>query len=155
VQSMPKSIGEDIYRKHYATPLRYDDLPAGLDYTVLDLGINSGIGRAGKMLRQLLVLPTDTSLIDDAVLAAIKLHDINALIIDLNDARLAYLKALRTWPIFGNGWSRRVAGVKAASLNLATRAAQTTQQKPAEPANPKLDDGSVVAAVLRWFGLKA
>src|SRR6266704_891902 len=43
---MPKDIASDIYRKHYANPMRYDDLPAGFDYSVFDAAINSGVGRA-------------------------------------------------------------------------------------------------------------
>ena len=46
VRNMPKSVAEDIYRKHYADPINYDQLPSGVDYAVLDYAINSGIGRA-------------------------------------------------------------------------------------------------------------
>ncbi|NGX96815.1 MAG: secretion activator protein, partial [Candidatus Afipia apatlaquensis] len=46
VKAMPKSVAENIYRTKYAAPVCYDLLPAGFDYTVLDAGINSGIGRA-------------------------------------------------------------------------------------------------------------
>src|SRR5713226_5623081 len=46
VRNMPKDVAASIYQKHYADPLRYDDLPAGVDYTILDYGINSGISRA-------------------------------------------------------------------------------------------------------------
>ena len=57
VRTMPKSVAEDIYARQYAAPLRYDDLPAGVDYSVLDYGINSGVGRASKVLRRLVGLP--------------------------------------------------------------------------------------------------
>src|SRR6185369_7462378 len=36
VRNMPKAVAAEIYRKHYANPMRYDDLPAGVDYGVLD-----------------------------------------------------------------------------------------------------------------------
>src|SRR3990167_11046994 len=52
VREMPKTVAEDIYRKHYASPMQYDNLPAGVDYSVLDYAINSGIGRSGKVLRR-------------------------------------------------------------------------------------------------------
>ena len=32
LRNMPKSTAEAIYKKRYADPLRYDDLPAGPDY---------------------------------------------------------------------------------------------------------------------------
>jgi lysozyme family protein len=40
VKTMPKAVASDIYRKHYANPMRYDDLPAGFDYSILDAAIN-------------------------------------------------------------------------------------------------------------------
>src|SRR5262249_55849775 len=52
VRAMPKAVALDIYRKHYAAPMHYDQLPAGVDYTVLDFGINSGISRAAKYLQR-------------------------------------------------------------------------------------------------------
>ena len=35
------------------------------------------------------------------------------------DERLAFLKALRAWPVFGRGWGTRVAEVRAVSLAFA------------------------------------
>jgi lysozyme family protein len=52
VKDMPKEVAERIYQAHYAAPLCYDDLPAGVDYTVLDYGINSGIWRSAKALQR-------------------------------------------------------------------------------------------------------
>ena len=45
VKAMPKAVAADIYRKHYARPIRYDDLPAGFDYSVLDAEISAAIQR--------------------------------------------------------------------------------------------------------------
>jgi lysozyme family protein len=42
---MLKAVAAEIYRKHCAVPIRYDDLPAGFDYSVFDAAINSGFGR--------------------------------------------------------------------------------------------------------------
>ena len=40
---------EGIYRKYWDAQ-RCDELPAGVDYAVFDYGVNSGIGRSGKVL---------------------------------------------------------------------------------------------------------
>ena len=53
VRAMPKSVAEQIYRDKYAAVVQYDLLPAGVDYAVLDYGINSGVGRAAKVLQRL------------------------------------------------------------------------------------------------------
>lgn len=108
-----------IYRKHYANPSHYDDLPAGLDYAVLDYGINSGVGRSGKVLRRLVGLPADTSTITDEVLRAVAKRDPKALCDAMWDERLRFLQSLKTWPVFGKGWGRRVGGGKAASRHMA------------------------------------
>ena len=50
---------------------------------------------------------------------AIRARDIRAMIAALCDERLAFLKRLKTWPVFGAGWSRRVADVKSAALSMA------------------------------------
>ncbi len=39
---MSKADAAKIYRLHYANPMRYDDLPAGVDYGVLDAAIQAG-----------------------------------------------------------------------------------------------------------------
>jgi hypothetical protein len=92
VKAMPKDVAEEIYRKHYATPLRYNDLPAGVDYSIMDYGVNSGIGRAGKVLRRLVGLPDNTSAITDDVIAAVNKRDPIALVQAINAERLAFLK---------------------------------------------------------------
>jgi lysozyme family protein len=124
LRAMPKSIAEDIYRRHYAAPLRYDDLPAGIDYCVLDYGINSGIGRAGKVLRRVLGLSDNTSTVTDGVIAAVTGRDPRPVINAICDERLRFLRSLRTWPVFGRGWERRVREVRELSLSLSGMAAQ-------------------------------
>ena len=58
-----------IYRKRYWDVQRCDELPAGVDYSVFDYGVNSGIGRSGKVLRRVVGLPDNTSVVTDQVLA--------------------------------------------------------------------------------------
>lgn len=119
VKNMPKNVAEDIYRKQYADVLRYNALPAGVDYSVLDYGINSGVGRSGKVLRRVVGLPDNTSKITDEVIAEVLKRSPTQLIIAINDERLRFLRSLKTWPVFGKGWERRVREVKDLSLNFA------------------------------------
>jgi lysozyme family protein len=57
--------------------------------------------------------------IDDAVLKAARARNAAALIDALCDERTAFLKRLKTWDVFGAGWSRRVAEVRTVALRLA------------------------------------
>src|ERR1700739_1630431 len=73
VKNMPRSIAEEIYVKHYADPLQYNSLPAGVDYAVLDYGINSGISRSAKVLQSIVKVPAD------GVIGPITINATNAL----------------------------------------------------------------------------
>src|SRR5262245_35115614 len=114
----PQDQVEAIYRQNYWNALRGDDLPAGVDYAVFDYGVNSGIGRAAKVLQRLVVTAVDGEVGPDTV-AATKRANAAALIEAICDERLAFLQGLRTWPTFGKGWSRRVREVRAAARALA------------------------------------
>src|SRR5262245_47279354 len=65
VRNMKLSEAKEIYRSKYWGAQRCDELPAGVDDSIFDYGVNSGIGRSGKVLRRVLGLPDNTSRIDD------------------------------------------------------------------------------------------
>jgi lysozyme family protein len=119
VRAMRVDEAKAIYRAKYWNALRCDDLPAGVDYSVFDYGVNSGIGRSGKVLRRVVGLPDTTHVVTDEVLRAVARRDPKALVVAINDERLAFLKRLKTWPVFGKGWGRRVAEVRSVSLRIA------------------------------------
>jgi hypothetical protein len=48
------------------------------------------------------------------------------LIAGICDERLRFLQALKTWPVFGAGWGRRVAEVKSTALKMAADAAKAS-----------------------------
>jgi lysozyme family protein len=132
VRAMPVAIAKGIYRARYWAALRCDELPAGVDYAVFDYGVNSGIARAGKVLRRLLALPDHTSAITRDVIVAARRREAKALIAAICDERLAFLEGLRTWAEFGSGWGRRVREVRAAALAIADRnAADHAAAQPA------------------------
>lgn len=135
VRAMKLDEAKAIYRIKYWDAQRCDQLPAGVDYSVFDYGVNSGIGRSGKVLRRVLALPDNTSTVTDQVLEAVARRDPRALIIAINDERLRFLKSLKTWPVFGAGWGRRVAEVRAFSLKLAEH--KVVANAPASHAMPK------------------
>lgn len=119
VRAMTLDQAKTIYRARYWDAQRCDDLPAGVDNSVFDYGVNSGIGRSGKVLRRVLGLDDTAGAVTDQVLAALITHDARTIIIAINDERLRFLQSLKTWPVFGKGWSARVAEVKTFSLQLA------------------------------------
>jgi lysozyme family protein len=116
VRNMPKAVASDIYRKHYANPMRYDDLPAGLDYSILDAAINSGVGRAPVWVGKALGIPAKS--INDVVAPANAANDKVSVIQKYWAVRLAFLHSLKTWGHFGGGWGRRCAQGEAAAVRM-------------------------------------
>ena len=136
VRAMQLADAKKIYRAKYWDAQRCDELPAGVDYAVFDYGVNSGIGRSGKVLRRALALPDNDWHTTDAVISACATRDARTVVTAICDERLRFLKSLRTWNVFGNGWGRRVAEVKAAALAMAGQAAQAGQAPPAPVPTP-------------------
>jgi len=110
-----------IYKGEYWDKVRGDDLPSGMDYTVFDASVNSGIGRGPKWLQRAVGVKPDGKIGRDT-LAAARAADPAKVIVAANAYRIGFLKGLRIWSTFGKGWSRRVAEVEAFSLKLAVGA---------------------------------
>jgi lysozyme family protein len=131
VKNMKLSDAEAIYKSKYWDAMSCDQLPSGVDYTVFDYGVNSGISRSAKILQQFVGVTVDGQIGPDTI-AATNDTDAVELINAICDERLAFLQSLHTWSTFGKGWSARVAGVRAASIQMAgtvpvTPVAQTSQ----------------------------
>jgi len=125
VRAMTIDEAKAIYRDRYWNAMRGDDLPPGVDYCVFDYGVNSGVGRAAKVLQRLVGAGVDGT-IGDVTLAAVRSADAEQLINRICDERLAFLQGLSTWGVFGNGWGRRVREVRTAALAMAGRARAPT-----------------------------
>jgi lysozyme family protein len=130
VRAMKLDEAKGIYRTKYWDALRCDELPAGVDCSVFDYGVNSGIGRSGRVLRRVVGLPDTTHVVTDDILQAVDRRNPKALATAINDERLRFLKSLKTWPVFGAGWGRRVAEVRTFSLQLTERPAITSSSHP-------------------------
>lgn len=72
----------------------------------------------------------NTSVVTDEVLDSVAKRDAKAIIVAINDERLRFLKSLKTWPVFGAGWNRRVAEVRAFSLRLTDHPIAAQAPKP-------------------------
>lgn len=135
VRNMPKSVAADIYRKHYANPMRYDELPAGVDYSVLDAAINSGVGRAPQWLARALGVSNEP--IGALVGPALRYGDKVALIQKYWAVRLSFLRGLGTFWRFGKGWTRRCTQGEAAAVRMWLTIGA---RMPATDAREALDD---------------
>ncbi len=122
-----------IYRAGYWDKVKADQLPSGLDYAVGDFGVNSGPGTAAKYLQRALGNVKVDAVIGPETIAAANESDTADLIKKLCSLRLAYLKSLKTWPVFGKGWESRVKGVLKEALGMVPLG---VSRAPAQPVNP-------------------
>ena len=95
----------------YWDRIKGDDLPVGVDYCLFDLAVNSGVGKAGKLLQMALDLPAD-GIIGPMTLRALEGRDAEEIVEQICQERLEFLQSLKTWGVFGKGWGRRVAEVE-------------------------------------------
>lgn len=121
-----RAISDDqvatVYRKFYWDTVSGDQLPDGVDYAVLDFGVNSGPERSVKYLQAACgVGVIQDGKIGPATLAAVRAKSADDLINTICDARLKFLERLPTWPTFGRGWGARVASVRAEALKMAAQ----------------------------------
>ncbi|WP_288587648.1 glycosyl hydrolase 108 family protein [uncultured Methylobacterium sp.] len=117
VKALTVASVSPLYRRRFWDAVQGDALPAGLDYALFDFAVNSGPKRAVIGLQRALGVADDGRL-GPVTLAALAGRDVPGLVNALCDGRLAFLRALSTWPRFGRGWGRRVEEVRKASLAL-------------------------------------
>jgi len=108
-----------IYKQQYWDAVRADDLPAGLDYAVFDFAVNSGPARATKFLQRILGVQADGNIGVLTLRAANSHRNVEIVIKQLCDNRLAWLRKLSHFNTFGKGWTRRVTEVKAKAVAMA------------------------------------
>jgi len=106
-----------LYKKRYWDAVKGDELPDGVDYIVFDTAINSGPGRAIKLLQGCVGADAD-GVLGPKTLAAVRAADPAQLVEDYAKRRLSFLSELPTWDTFGRGWSRRVAEVQNAATTM-------------------------------------
>lgn len=110
---------EDIYRTGYWRPVWGDKLPKGLDLVVFDYAVNSGPSKAVRDLQRVVGVPAD-GVMGVFTLEAIRKRGVIDLIHALCDRRLAFFRSLGDWRVFGKGWSRRIADIRAKAVGMAT-----------------------------------
>jgi len=118
LRAIPDADLQTIYRRNYWDKVRGDELPAGLDLVAFDGAVNSGPSKGAKWLQTALGVPVDGA-IGPQTIAAAQSTNAGQAIDRACDARLAFLKSLKTWPEFGNGWSDRVAKIRATAKVMA------------------------------------
>jgi len=108
-----------LYKRKYWDACHANDLVSGVDYCVFDVAVNSGVGRAIKFLQSVVGATPDGSYgsITNALVKKAEAEPVK-LVEAYCAKRLEFLQSLKTFPVFGNGWARRVSEVKQESLKM-------------------------------------
>jgi lysozyme family protein len=144
VRAMPKEVAVSIFRAKYWDKLLCDELPSGVDYAVFDFGVNSGVSRAAKFLQNIVGTDQDGEIGPETIAATIAADPAYVINTLCND-RMEFLHNAHNtttgaalWPTYGRGWTRRVAGVRARSLELIGARTPTRETTMADtPATPR------------------
>lgn len=160
IKGMTKKRAGEIYRRDYWNKVKGDDLPSGLDLVAFDGAVNSGVSRGAKWLQAAVGANADGK-VGAATVAAANRADLHRAINAACDARMAFLRGLKTWPTFGKGWTRRVDSVRAVAMSLAGAPATAPEpvpapSAPAKPLPPSRKTGlagllAVIAAAMAAF----
>ncbi|MDP9137457.1 MAG: hypothetical protein M3N38_04685 [Pseudomonadota bacterium] len=123
LESLTREEAEAIYRHYYFDPLRFGQLPAGIDYAMVDFAVNSGVGGALRAVQRHWRFPVtgriDTNRHDGPFFWALRSRNAKQVIDDICEARLRLMMASRKWPRFKNNWTRRLRLVKARAYSMA------------------------------------
>jgi len=99
-----------IYRVEYWNTVHADELPAGVDHIVFDMGVNAGFRTSVMMLQRATAMPPRE--IDGAVgpktLAAVSRSAPKAIIEALAQFHENHYRSLRHFDAFGKGWMARL-----------------------------------------------
>lgn len=111
-----------IYEREYAKPIRFNELPSGVDYFLFDTAIHSGTTRASKLLQRALGVAQDGR-IGVQTLSALnsRMNHPEAFLKELYDTRMAFMKSLKNWKHNANGWTNRLKFVHKNALSMALK----------------------------------
>jgi lysozyme family protein len=110
MRDFPEAAARHIYRREYWQAVRADELPPVLRYPVFDAAVNSGVKQAVKWLQEAVGAKVDGVIGPQTLTMARAAHPDFAKQRMLG-RRLKFMTDLKTWPVFGRGWARRIAAL--------------------------------------------
>src|SRR5436190_14767157 len=120
VADLTERAARAIYHSLYWNPLRADALPAGVDLSVFDMGVNAGIWGSARLLQRALGFTGEEvdGCVGPETLGAAAKSDPRTLVNDLAERQAAYYRSLSDFPTFGTGWLNRTAARRSAALAM-------------------------------------
>jgi lysozyme family protein len=118
MRELTPEIVAPMYEMRYWRTSYCEKLPRGLDLLVFSMAVNAGAGRSVKLLQDAIgVLPD--GVIGPNTMAKINEANVETLIDKFSEARTAYYKGLKLFPVFGRGWLNRTDKERLEALDMA------------------------------------
>ncbi len=118
MRALTKIDVSPIYRSNYWDRGHCDDLPSGVDWSVFDWGVNSGMGRAAKALQRVVGVTADGAIGPMTIKATHNMKP-QEVIVKMHSSRQSFYESLTNFKTFGRGWSRRNDETLEAALKMA------------------------------------
>ena len=119
MRALTPAMVEPLYRAKYWNAVRGDELPAGVDLCVFDVAVNSGPGRAARLLQAAVGAAVDGGIGPKTVAEAVVKQPAET-IDAICDGREAFLRSRPAFSTFGVGWLARVERVRREAKSFAT-----------------------------------
>ena len=108
IKALTLERAKAIYRRDFWGVAGCDAVPDAMKFDLFDMAVNSGPVTAIKTLQR------SAGVTPDGLLGPITLQALNStpaprLVARFNGHRLDFMTDLKTWPVFGKGWAKRVA----------------------------------------------
>lgn len=108
MRDLPVQLAKSIYRRQYWDSCRCDDLPPALRMPTFDAAVNSGVSQSIKWLQRAVDARDDGKIGPETISKARAFHP-DLVKRRMLSQRLRFMTDLKTWPVFGRGWARRIA----------------------------------------------
>jgi lysozyme family protein len=118
MRELTPALVAPMYEMKYWRTSYCEKLPRGLDLLVFSMAVNAGSGRSVKLLQDAIGVVAD-GVIGPNTMAKINEANVEVLIDKFSEARTAYYKGLKLFPVFGKGWLSRTESERLEALQLA------------------------------------
>lgn len=106
---LPRERARAIAKTAYWDRVQADRYDGAIGFQVFDAAYNHGIENAVRFLQRAVDV-ADDGIVGPRTLAAIQRMTVTDVLARFNAERLEFYTKLSTWPEFGRGWARRIAG---------------------------------------------
>jgi lysozyme family protein len=107
MRNLTPEMAAPFYEQKYWRPCYAGVLPRGLNLLMFSMAVNTGPGRAVKLLQSAIGCVSD-GVIGQRTRELISASNIATLIVKFSETRREYYRQLKTFPVFGKGWLARV-----------------------------------------------